>query len=92
MNEIIDFLEVYENEVLNWVEKPKSSASVDIMKKILQAIRISINVVKNNGKISFEDRNFFQGGSFLAKYFDGWEEDFHDKYFLMVEYIKSYHY
>ena len=92
MKEFSSFLNEYKAEISNWIEDPTVYAPPEIMERILLAIELTIELINSNQKVSKEDKQLFEGGTYLYKYFDGWGETYFDKYLYMVKYIKANHY
>ncbi|MFC7773763.1 hypothetical protein [Flavobacterium sp. GCM10027622] len=92
MTEILNFLNEYKNELTQWLEKPTVSAPPEVMEKIISTIELSLQLINTNRKVSAEEKQMIEGSSYLARYFDGWGQDYFDKYLEMVHYIKRYHY
>jgi len=91
MEEVTDFLKTFKSEVEQWTEKPTVSAAPEVMYKILTAVEVTIELVNTNRKVFSNEKELFEGGPYLARYFDGWGETFFEKYLEMVKYVKSSH-
>ena len=92
MKEAISLLNKFKLDLEAWIENPTVSANPEVMKKILDAVELSIVLINTNGKVASDDRDMFEGSTYLARYFDGWGEPFFDQYIKMINYIKKNHY
>jgi hypothetical protein len=86
------FLVEFKAEVEFWLENPTVNAPLDIMRKVLAAIDLSLETIRTNKKVAKEKKELFEGSVFLAKYFEGWGENYFYKYSKMATFIKRNHY
>lgn len=92
MEEFEKFLIEYKAEVEFWLENPTVNAPLDIMRKVLAAIDLSLETIRENNKLAKEKKELFEGGIFLVKYFEGWGESYFYKYTKMATFIKRNHF
>jgi hypothetical protein len=86
------FLDEFLIELTQWIDKPTVNALKDVMYKIRSAVELTIVLIKEKRKVSSDEKNLFEGGAYLARYFDGWGDEFFLKYIEMVNYVKQNHY
>lgn len=87
-----DFLLMYKAQLDDFIGKPGVSAPIHVMKKIRSAVELAIELVNSGRKIEAHEKDLFEGGSYLARYFDGWGEMYFDNYLKMVHYVQKHHY
>lgn len=90
--EILAFLEEYSKSLSEWINAPTVLASKEVMGKIQSSVELSITIVQSGRKVYSDEKDLFNGGVFLVRYFDGWGEEYLEKYLKMVNYIKENHY
>jgi hypothetical protein len=67
MKETINFLNEFKIELTQWLEKPTVSAPPEVMRKIISSVELSIELINTNGKVSLEEKQMFEGDSYLAR-------------------------
>lgn len=86
------FLDKFLTELTQWINKPTVSAPMDVMPKIRSAVELTIVLVNEDRKVTPDEKNLFEGGAYLARFFDGWGDEYFLKYLKTVEYVKQEHY
>jgi len=89
MKEPILFLNEYRDDLNKWITKPTVSAPSDVMIKIYSMVELTIELVQTGRKVKTSEKQLFEGGTFLARYFDGWGDMYYSKYNQVVEFVEK---
>lgn len=92
MKEPLSFLTEFRTQLNDWIKNPTTNAPYDTMLKLQTAVNLSIELVQSDRKVLESEKHFFEGGVYLLRYFDGWGDEYLDKYNDMVRYVKGKHF
>lgn len=85
-------LQEFRQQLLEFIEKPSVILSdLSAIKRVLTATELAIELIQQDKKVSPNDRNLFEGSTFLIRYTDGWGAWIAEAYAKMATYIKRYH-
>jgi len=92
MKEPLNFLTQYRAQLSDWIENPTTNAPHDAVFKLQAAVDLSIELIQSDRKVLESEKHFFEGGAYLLRFFEGWGDEYMDKYSKMVSYIKENHF